>query len=98
MRHRLHGGCALTLRLSQAFWDATGQLWQQGALAGKYASMFVSTAGQGGGQETTVSNALSTLVHHGVLYVPLGYSKTFTQLSNLSEAHGGTYFLLVFEP
>ena len=38
----------------KAFWDATGQLWASGALMGKYASVFVSTASPGGGQEATV--------------------------------------------
>ncbi|KAI8986807.1 flavoprotein-like protein [Trametes punicea] len=74
----------------KAFWDATGQLWAQGALHGKYASIFVSTASPGGGQETTVLNALSTLVHHGINFVPLGYAKTFAQLTNLNEIHGGS--------
>lgn len=37
----------------KAFWDATGGLWQQGALAGKSVGVFFSTASQGGGQETT---------------------------------------------
>lgn len=36
----------------KAFWDATGGLWASGALAGKYASVFVSTASPGGGQGT----------------------------------------------
>ncbi|KAJ3551168.1 hypothetical protein NM688_g4869 [Phlebia brevispora] len=36
----------------KAFWDATGALWAQGALAGKYASVFVSTGTLGGGQGT----------------------------------------------
>lgn len=74
----------------KAFWDATGQLWAQGALAGKYASIFVSTVGLGGGQETTASNAISTLAHHGILYVPLGYSRAFPQLTNMTEVHGGS--------
>ncbi|KAF5364617.1 hypothetical protein D9758_005631 [Tetrapyrgos nigripes] len=73
----------------KAFWDTTGQLWFSGALAGKYASVFVSTASPGGGQETTVVNSLSTLTHHGIIYVPLGYSTTFSQLTNLDEVHGG---------
>lgn len=38
----------------KAFWDATGGLWQKGALVGKPATMFTSTASQGGGQETTI--------------------------------------------
>ncbi|THG93139.1 hypothetical protein EW145_g8456, partial [Phellinidium pouzarii] len=57
----------------KAFWDATGGLWGRGALQGKYAGIFVSTGTPGGGQETTVSNAISTLTHHGIIFVPLGY-------------------------
>ncbi|KAI5997234.1 putative 1,4 benzoquinone reductase [Pisolithus orientalis] len=74
----------------KAFWDATGGLWSKGALSGKMCSMFVSTGTQGGGQEVTVMNALSTFVHHGMIYVPLGYKNTFAQMSNLSEIHGGS--------
>ena len=73
----------------KAFWDATGGLWGQGALSGKYASVFVSTASPGGGQESTVIAAMSTLVHHGINFVPLGYAKAFAQLTNVSEVRGG---------
>ena len=51
--------------------------------------MFVSTGTQGGGQEATIINSLSTLAHHGIVYVPLGYKPAFAQLGNLSEVHGG---------
>lgn len=37
----------------KAFFDSTGQLWQNRKLAGKPAGFFVSTGTQGGGQETT---------------------------------------------
>ncbi|THU96911.1 flavo protein WrbA [Dendrothele bispora CBS 962.96] len=74
----------------KAFWDTTGQLWASGALAGKYASVFVSTGTPGGGQEATAMNSLSTFVHHGLIFVPLGYSTTFPQLTNLDEVHGGS--------
>ncbi|KIJ15421.1 benzoquinone reductase [Paxillus involutus ATCC 200175] len=74
----------------KAFWDATGPLWSKSALAGKMCGVFVSTGTQGGGQEITVSNTLSTFVHHGMVYVPLGYKHTFPQLSNLTEIHGGS--------
>ena len=74
----------------KAFWDATGGLWAKGALYGKIAGIFVSTATQGGGQETTAVNALSVLVHHGIIFVPLGYSKAFALQSNLEEIHGGS--------
>lgn len=77
-------------RCSQAFWDTTGQLWSQGALSGKFCSAFVSTSSQGGGQEMTVANAMSTFVHHGMIFVPLGYSRVFKQLGNNDEVHGGT--------
>lgn len=33
---------------------------------------------------------MSTLAHHGMIYVPLGYKTVFSQLTDLSEAHGGS--------
>ncbi|ODQ78822.1 hypothetical protein BABINDRAFT_172104 [Babjeviella inositovora NRRL Y-12698] len=74
----------------KTFWDATGGLWASGALHGKAAGVFTSTGTQGGGQETTILNSLSVLVHHGIVFVPLGYKNTFGQLSNLEEIHGGS--------
>jgi NAD(P)H dehydrogenase (quinone) len=74
----------------KAFWDATGPLWSKSALAGKLCGVFVSTGTQGGGQEVAIANSLSTFVHHGLIYVPLGYKTTFSQLSNLTEIHGGS--------
>ncbi|KAG6811183.1 Minor allergen Alt a 7 [Tricholoma furcatifolium] len=74
----------------KTFWDSTGQLWASGALYGKYASIFSSTAGPGGGQETTALNTMSVLTHHGIIHVPLGYARSFAQLSNLEEVHGGS--------
>ena len=41
---------------------------------------------------------LSTLAHHGILYVPFGYSHAFPQLSNLEEVHGGKYDILFSFP
>lgn len=55
----------------RAFWDATGQLWAKGALQGKFAGAFTSTATIGGGQETTIMSLISTLVHLGIVFVPL---------------------------
>lgn len=74
----------------KAFWDATGKQWQTGGYWGKYAGIFVSSATPGGGQESTVINALSTLAHHGIIYVPLGYKTTFPLLADLSEVRGGS--------
>ncbi|KAK6205040.1 protoplast secreted protein 2 precursor [Scheffersomyces amazonensis] len=74
----------------KAFWDATGGLWAQGSLYGKPAGIFVSTGTPGGGQETTVLNALSVLVHHGIIFVPLGYAKAFAQITSFEEVHGSS--------
>ena len=74
----------------KAFWDSTGKLWTAGALAGKYAGVFVTVGAQGGGQGGTIQNSLSTLVHHGIIYVPLGYKPVFPQLTNMEEIHGGS--------
>ncbi|KAI6042001.1 flavoprotein-like protein [Pisolithus marmoratus] len=74
----------------KAFWDATGSLWAAGALSGKFAGVFVSTGTPGGGQESTVIASLSTLAHHGIIFVPLGYKHAFSQLANLSEVRGGS--------
>ncbi|KAJ3983790.1 flavoprotein WrbA [Lentinula detonsa] len=74
----------------KVFWDTTGALWGKGALAGKYVSVFFSTASLGGGQESTAMNAMSTFVHHGMIFVPFGYSQAFPQLTSLTEVRGGS--------
>jgi len=74
----------------KAFWDSTGKQWSTGGFWGKYAGLFISTGTQGGGQESTALAAMSTLAHHGMIYVPLGYKTTFGQLANLTEIHGGS--------
>ncbi|KAL5641305.1 hypothetical protein ACGC1H_001704 [Rhizoctonia solani] len=75
----------------KSFWDRTGGLWMQQALHGKYAGVFVTTGTPGGGQEQTVSNLISTLAHHGINYVPLGYhSKAFALLTSFDKPHGGS--------
>ena len=74
----------------KAFWDQTGKQWQTGGYWGKYAGLFVSTASQGGGQESTAIAAMSTLTHHGIIYVPLGYKTAFGTLAELGEVRGGS--------
>jgi NAD(P)H dehydrogenase (quinone) len=59
-------------------------------LDSRYAGIFVSTGTPGGGQESTVIAAMSTLAHHGIIYVPLGYKTSFKYLGDLSEARGGS--------
>ncbi|KAK4193260.1 flavoprotein-like protein [Podospora australis] len=74
----------------KAFWDKTGKQWSTGGFWGKYAGVFISTASQGGGQESTALATMSTLAHHGIIYVPLGYAKAFGILTDLSAARGGS--------
>ncbi|NMH59238.1 NAD(P)H:quinone oxidoreductase [Alteromonas ponticola] len=71
-----------------AFWDQTGGLWQKGALEGKVASTFTSTASQHGGQETTLVSNMTTFFHMGMVVVGLPYS--YEKLSQLEEVAGGT--------
>lgn len=72
------------------FWSATSGIWSKGQLAGKPAGLFVSTGSQGGGQEITLRNTLSILVHHGMIYIPLGYAPAFKDLTSVDEIHGGS--------
>ncbi|KAF6230116.1 hypothetical protein HO133_004455 [Letharia lupina] len=74
----------------KAFWDQTGKQWQTGGYYGKYVGVFISTASQGGGQESTALAAMSTFTHHGMIYVPLGYATAFATLANLEEVRGGS--------
>ncbi|KAH8657873.1 quinone oxidoreductase [Xylariales sp. PMI_506] len=74
----------------KAFWDRTGGQWANGLYHGKLAGLFVSTGTLGGGQESTAIAAMSTLAHHGFIYVPLGYAKAPAQLMSLTEVHGGS--------
>ncbi|KAI1849183.1 hypothetical protein JX266_005144 [Neoarthrinium moseri] len=74
----------------KTFWDRTGGQWFNGSYHGKIASLFVSTGTPGGGQESTAIAAMSTLAHHGIIYVPFGYAKASAQLMNLNEVHGGS--------
>lgn len=73
-----------------AFFDTTGQLWASGALSGKFASTFTSTASQHGGQETTHLTTIPWFVHHGIIYVPIGYTQPY--LTDLTEVHGGSAY------
>lgn len=70
------------------FLDQTGGLWAKGALIGKPASVFVSTASQHGGQETTITSFHTTLLHHGMIVIGLPYS--FAGNTIMSEISGGT--------
>jgi len=69
------------------FLDQTGSLWAKGALVGKVGSVFTST-GTGGGNESTIISFVTTLMHHGMLYVGLPYS--CPELADVSEVKGGS--------
>ena len=56
------------------FLDATGGLWMKGALVGKVGSVFVSSATQHGGQESTILSFHTTLLHQGMIVVGLPYA------------------------
>jgi len=70
------------------FLDATGGLWAKGALVGKVGSVFVSTATQHGGQESTILSFHTTLLHHGMVIVGLPYS--FQGQMRTDEITGGS--------
>ena len=81
---------AVKLEEYEVFWDRTGKQWASGGFHSKFAGVFVSTSGQGGGQESTAVAAMSTLAHHGIIFVPLGYGKAFPLLADLTEVRGGS--------
>jgi NAD(P)H dehydrogenase (quinone) len=66
------------------FLDGTSNLWLTGALVGKPAGVFTSTASLHGGQETTLLSMMLPLLHHGMLITGLPYSE-----SALLETQGG---------
>jgi len=70
------------------FLDATGQLWANGSLIGKVGSVFVSTATQHGGQESTILSFHTTLLHHGFVVVGLPYA--FQGQMRIDEITGGS--------
>jgi len=64
--------------------DGTSSLWLSGALVGKPASVFTSTASLHGGQETTLLSMMMPLLHHGMLISGIPYSE-----SALLDTRGG---------
>jgi len=70
------------------FLDGTGALWMNGALAGKPACVFTSTASLHGGQETTLTSMMLPLLHHGMLIVGIPYTEP---LLNATTSGGTPY-------
>ena len=70
------------------FLDQTGALWMSGALVGKVGSVFVSSASQHGGQESTILTFHPTLFHLGMVVVGLPYSEA--RQMGIEEIKGGS--------
>lgn len=70
----------------RTFLDQTGGLWASGALYGKLASVFSSTGTGGGGSRRSLPR--TTLAHHGMVIVPIGYGAQ--ELFDVSRVRGGT--------
>lgn len=68
------------------FLDGTSGLWMQGALIGKPAAVFTSTASLHGGQESTLLSMMMPLLHHGMIVLGLPYSNP----ELVSTRSGGT--------
>jgi len=68
------------------FLEGTTLLWNSGALAGKPACVFTSSASLHGGQETALVSMMLPLLHHGMLIVGLPY--TLAELN--ATRSGGT--------
>jgi NAD(P)H dehydrogenase (quinone) len=68
------------------FLDGTGVLWLKGAMAGKPAAVFTSTASLHGGQEATLLSMMLPLIHQGMLIVGLPY----TEADLMTTRGGGT--------
>ncbi|TGD88594.1 NAD(P)H:quinone oxidoreductase [Mycolicibacterium sp. CH28] len=65
------GGPAAQLK---QFIDTAGSLWQEGKLADKPVSTFVSAAEQHGGVESTILGLNNVFYHWGAIIVPVGYT------------------------
>lgn len=79
------GMCSAQMK---AFLDSTGGLWMGKALVKKTAGVFFSTGSQSGGQETTALTFLTQIAHHGMIWVPQGY--THESIGNNDVVQGGS--------
>eukprot|EP00918_Siedleckia_nematoides_P013339 GHVU01029066.1.p1 GENE.GHVU01029066.1~~GHVU01029066.1.p1 ORF type:complete len:219 (+),score=34.30 GHVU01029066.1:92-748(+) len=73
----------------KAFFDNTTALWKSGGLVGKTAGIFTSCGTQGGGMETTCLTSITQFAHHGMVFVPIGY--TCPEMDN-DAIHGGSAY------
>jgi NAD(P)H dehydrogenase (quinone) len=70
------------------FLDGTAPEWMSGALAGKPAGVFTSTASMHGGQESTLLSMMLPLMHHGMLLVGIPFTEP---LLSTTRAGGTPY-------
>ncbi|WEX90027.1 NAD(P)H:quinone oxidoreductase (plasmid) [Sinorhizobium garamanticum] len=70
------------------FIDQTGGIWFENRLVGKVGAVFTSTGSQHGGQESTILNFHTVLLHLGMIVVGLPYS--FQGLNQMDEPGGGS--------
>ncbi len=68
------------------FLDGTATQWMNGALVGKPAAVFTSSASLHGGQESTALSMALPLLHHGCLLVGIPYTESALN----STRSGGT--------
>ncbi|HEX7080114.1 MAG TPA: NAD(P)H:quinone oxidoreductase [Gammaproteobacteria bacterium] len=57
------------------FLDSSSELWLAGALVDKPAGVFTSTSSMHGGQETTLLSMALPLIHHGMLWIGIPYTR-----------------------
>lgn len=73
-----------------AFLDQAGGLWARGALIGKVGAAFTASATQHGGQETTLFNLITNMLHFGMTIVGLDYGHA-GQMRNDEVVGGAPY-------
>lgn len=75
------------------FLDGTGGQWASGALQGKPAGVFTSTASLHGGQESTLLTMMVPLLHHGMIIAGLPYSqKALTRTQSGGTPYGPSHW------
>ena len=68
------------------FLDSTGDIWSNNELENKLGCVFTSTGSQHGGQEITLFNMMTYMLHQGMIFIGTPYS--IPQLNNTKS--GGT--------
>lgn len=72
----------------QYFLEQTSAIWYQGGMVDKPFTVFTSTGSMHGGQETTLINMMTPLLHHGMINVGVPYTVPEVQST---QTGGGPY-------